>query len=171
MVVAARSDLLYAVNGYLRTFTAEWTALGLDSDAGWKRGPDPSQWRSGPRISSEIQGGDYGWKMLQDKATRAIVLRKAGGPVIGDDYTMGLKTTRIDTFSYGASGKEADDVWAMLDAILVPLQGSRSASFTLHGCSVVDIRPEADALAQTDPETGWRRVWAPYVITWASVPS
>lgn len=165
MVVAARADLVYAVNGYLRSFTAEWTALGLDSASGWKRAPDPSQQRSGVRISSEIQGGPNGWMM----PTRAIVLRKAGGPVIGDDYTMGLKTTRIDTFSYGASGKEADDVWSLLDAILVPSQGARSASFTLHGCMISNIRPEADALSQVDPDTGWRRVWAPFLVDWISL--
>lgn len=165
MTVAARSDLLYSIGGYLRTFTTEWHAIGLDSVGGWKAAPDPSQQRSGLRISSEIQGGPNGWAM----PTRAIVLRKAGGPVIGDDYTMGLKTTRIDTFSYGATGKEADDVWAMLDAILVPATGSRSASFTLHGCAIDDIRPEADALAQIDDKTGWRRVWAAYVCTWISV--
>lgn len=161
MTVAARSDLLYSIGGFLRSFTAEWHSVGLDSNSGWKL---PNQ-RSGLRISSEIQGGSDGWMM----PTRAIVLRKAGGPVIGDDYTLGLKTTRIDTFSYGATGKEADDVWAMLDAILVPATGSRSASFTLHGCTISDIRPEADALAQTDPQTGWRRVWAPYQVTWISV--
>jgi hypothetical protein len=165
MVVVARADLIYSLNGYLRTFTAEWTALGLDSAAGWKDPPPGRTKRTGPRISSEIQGGDDGWKM----PTRAIVLRKAGGPVIGDDYALGLKTTRIDTFSYGATGLEADQVWAMLDAILVPSTGSRSASFTRSGCAIVDIRPEADALAQTDPDTGWRRVWAPFVVTWRSL--
>lgn len=165
MVVTARADIVYSLNGWLRTFADEWHAIGLDSATGWKAAPDPSQQRSGPRISSEIQGGDNGWRM----PTRAIVLRKAGGPVVGNNYTLGLKTTRIDTFSYGASGKEADDVWAMLDAILVPSQGSRSAGFVLNGCVVSDIRPEVDALAQTDDATGRRRVWAPYLVDWRSV--
>lgn len=157
MVVAARSDLLYALIGHLRSYAAEWTAIGLDSSAGWKGGG------IGPRISGEVNPG---WVM----PTRAIVLHKAGGPTIGDDYTMGLKTTRIDTFSYGATAADADGVWAMLDAILVPETGLRSPGFTLHGVVVDDIRPEADALAQTEPDTGWRRVWAPYVVTWVSAP-
>lgn len=160
MVVQARADLIYAVNGYLRSF-AEFTSM-VGSNGGWKK---PVA-RSGPRISSEVQGGDDGWKM----PTRALVIRKAGGQPIGDDYALGLKTTRIDTFSYGATGAEADEVWALLDAILVPTDG-RPAGFGDDAIRVSDIRPDIDAAAQTEPVTGYRRVFAPYIVTWISVPS
>lgn len=165
MVVAARADLLFTICGQLRTYGAEWAALGVDSVGGWKTPDDPLDKKSGPRVSSEIQGGPSGWNM----PTRAIVLRKAGGPSIGDDYTMGLKTSRIDAFAYGATGKEADDVWALLDAILVPTDG-RAAGFILNGIAVSDIRPAVDALAQTEPDTGWRRVWASYFVDWVTMP-
>jgi hypothetical protein len=157
--VVARPDLLYALGGWLRSFS-DLTAL-VSSSAGWKT---PGT-RSGPRISSEIQGGPDGWNM----PTRAIVLRKAGGPVIGDDYTMGLKRTRIDTHCYVATGLEADGVWAMLDAVLVPEAGLRSASFVQNGVHIVDVIPEADATARTDQDTGWRSMWAPYVVLWRAV--
>lgn len=160
MVIAAHSDLLYGIVGYLRSFSSEWHTLGLDSAAGWKQ----PLTRSGLRISSEIQGGDLGWKM----PTRAIVLRKAGGPTVGDDYALGIKTTRIDTFSYGATGQEADGVWALLDAILVPQTGLRVAGFTRSGVTVVNVVPESDASALRDPDTDWRYVFASYAVKWMS---
>jgi hypothetical protein len=168
MVVIARSDLLYALAGYVRSFAAEWTALGLDSAGGWKTPPSGSGLakRTGPRISGEIQGGDAGWKL----PTRAIVIRKAGGPNVGDDYTLGIKHTRIQATCYGGTGVEADGVWALLDAILVPNSGDRPASFVRAGCRISDIVPESDAAALREPETQWPFVTASYVVTWISAP-
>jgi hypothetical protein len=168
MVVAARADLIYATVGRLRSFAAEWTALGLDSSAGWKTPPAGSGLvkRTGPRISGEIQGGLNGWNM----PTRALVLAKAAGPNIGDDYTMGIKHTRLQAKCYGATGAEADGVWGLLDAILVPNTGARDASFELHGCRISNIVPESDAAGLRELETQWPFVTASYLVTWMSAP-
>lgn len=159
MVVQARADLIYAVIGYVRSFTAEWSALQLNSAAGWKGGG------SGLRISGERQGGKDGW----DMPTRAIRIRKAGGPNVADDYTLGIKHTRIQATCYGATGAEADKVWAMLDAILVPA-GDRAAGFVRSGCVVSDIVPESDAASLIDPDERWPYVEASYIATWVSRP-
>jgi hypothetical protein len=137
MVVQARADLLYAVIGHLLTFD-ELTSL-VNSASGWQPGKG-----SGPRISSSFQDG---WKM----PTRAIWLKKSAGPA--GDYEAGLQTTRIDVRCYGATGKEADDLWAMLDAILVPATGERMVSFTRNGCHVVNIRPEAGEMSDRERDT------------------
>lgn len=168
MVVAARADLIYATIGRLRSYTAEWTAMGIDSSAGWKTPPTGSGLvkRTGPRISGEIQGGLNGWNL----PTRALVLRKAGGPARGADYMLGLKTTRLQLTAYGATGVEAEGVWALADAILVPNTGARPASFELHGCRISDIAPESDAAALREPETQWPFVTTSYLVTWMSAP-
>ena len=155
MPVLARPDLLYAVRGYLRSH-AELAAL-VGSAGGWKQ---PAV-RSGPRISSEIQGGSDGWKM----PTRAIIVRKAGGPVDEEGYAQGITLTRLDTFSYGATGAEADEVWRLLDAILVPTDG-RPASFDWQGVAIGNIVPEAGEAMLVDPEAEWRYVFRPYVVLW-----
>lgn len=157
VAVVARPNLTYGLNGYLRTFP-DLTAL-VSSNGGWKQ---PAK-KSGPRISQKLQGGEDGWKM----PTRAIVLRRAGGPIIGDDYTMGLWSTRIDTLSYGATGLEAEEVWAMLDAVLVPQTGQRNAAWSMNGVRVSDVVPETDAAMLTDPDTRWEYMFAPYIVRWA----
>lgn len=149
MVVVARPDLLYAVIGYLLSFS-ELTSL-VNSAGGWQSGG------SGARISSSFQDK---WKM----PTGAIWLKKAGGPT--PDYEVGIQTQRIDVRCYGAAGFEADRLWAMLDPVLVPATGERQVSFNLHGVTVIDIRPEAAPISDREPQTNYSVVWAPYLVTW-----
>jgi hypothetical protein len=150
MVVTARADLLYCLIGRLLSFP-ELTAL-VSSAGGWQSG-------SGPRISGSIQDG---WAM----PTAAIWLKKSGGPP--GDYEIGEKTSRVDIRCYGAKAYEADHVWAMLDAILVPATGDRTASFVLNGVHVSNIRPEGDAITDREPDTQYPYVWAPYLVDWIS---
>lgn len=156
MVVVAPPSLIRALTAHVRSFAAEWHALGIDSAGGW-RGSG-----SGLRIAGRVAGGDNGWRM----PTRGVLLRRSGGPTIGEDYALGIKTSRVDTFSYGATDAEAEAVWALLDAILVPVTGARSASFEINGVRVANIAPEADAASIVEPDTGWPRVFCPYLITW-----
>jgi hypothetical protein len=149
MVVQARPDLLFGVIGHLLTFS-ELTSL-VNSAGGWQSGG------SGARISASFQEK---WKM----PTGAIWLKKAGGPP--GDYEVGIRTTRIDVRCYGPHGSAADDLWAMLDAVLVPATGERQVSFNLNGVTVIDIRPEADAISDREPQTLYPVVWAPYLVTW-----
>lgn len=153
MVVQARADLLYAVIGHLLSFP-ELTSL-VNSAGGWQAGKG-----SGARISSSFQDG---WKM----PTRAIWLKKSGGPV--GDYEAGLHTTRLDARCYGANGFEADQVWAMLDAILAPATGERTVSFARNGCRVVNIRPEAAEISDREQDTRYPYVWRPYLVDWRGV--
>lgn len=156
MAVVALGDLVYAMIGRVRSYT-ELTDL-VSSAAGWKGTG------SGPRISGEIRGGENGWKL----PTRAVVLREAGGPAIGDDYTMGIMHTRIQITCYGATGAEAREVWGLVHPILAPKTGERSAAFTLRGCRVSDIVPEVSGAALREPDTGWPFVTASYIVTWVS---
>lgn len=149
MVVVARNDLLYSIIGRLLSFS-ELTSL-VNSAGGWQAGG------SGARISASFQ--DH-WKM----PASAIWLRKTGGPA--PDYEVGIRTSRIDVRCYGATGYEADRVWAMLDAVLVPATGERASGFSLNGVNVIDIRPEADAIADREPDTRYPYVWAPYLVCW-----
>lgn len=160
MVVTAPPDIVGALLVRLRSFAVEWSALGLDSHAGWKGSG------SGLRISGEIGGGEHGWKM----PTRGLIIRRAGGPIVGDDYAMGLYATRIDTVSYGPTGELAGAVWALLHAILVPKTGEqRYPSFTVAGCRVGNIVPEVGPVSDTERDTGYRYVFAPYIVQWVEV--
>lgn len=147
MVVIAHADITGCMLARLRSFP-ELTALVGGAS---------------PRISASFQES---WAM----PVKAVLLRKAGGPIIGDDYALGLKRTRIDVFCYGATGLDADRLWAMVDAILVPRQGEHPASFHQAGCRVDTIVPEADADAQVEPDTGLHRVFSPYLVNWWSLP-
>lgn len=146
MVVAARVDLVGALIAHLRSYS-ELTALVGGAS---------------PRISAQLQDA---WPM----PTGAVLLRKTGGTPADDEYTMGRRRTRIDVFCYGTTGRNADRVWAMVDAILVPQQGTR-ASFkrTVDGQTVRvdDIVPESDAIADVEADTGWNRVVASYQVRW-----
>ena len=153
MPVVARADLLYAVIGHLLTFP-ELTSL-IDSAAGWQPGKG-----SGARIAPTFQDG---WRM----PTKSVWLKKSGGPA--GDYEAGLHTTRLDARCYGATGFEADQVWAMLDAILVPATGERFVSFTRGGCRVVDIRPEAGESSDRERDTRYPYVFRPYLVDWWGV--
>lgn len=159
MVVLARADLLYAVIGHLLTFP-ELTSL-VDSAGGWQIDPRTGQPKgSGPRISGSVQDG---WKM----PTRSIWLKKSAGPEIAGNYELGIETSRLDIRCYGANGFEADGLWAMLHAILVPRTNSgRTASFIRSGCTVSDIRPEAGAISDVEPTTRYPYIWRPYIVTW-----
>ena len=149
MVVIARSDITGCMIARLRSFS-ELTALV---------GTTP------PRVSAVLQDA---WSM----PTKAVIIRRAGGTPRADDYTLGRLRTRFDVLCFGQNGLEADRVWAMVDAILVPAQGGvggRTASFTLTGCRVDDIVPEGGPLADVDPGSGWPRVFASYQVSWWSV--
>lgn len=145
MVVVARVDLVGAVIARLRAFPELCALVGGAS----------------PRISGVLQDA---WAM----PTSAIVVRKAGGP---NDIltTAGRRTSRVDITAYGSTGYNADRVWSMLDAVLVPSQGTR-ASFTVTvgglPVRVNDVMSEAEAISDTDPVTAWPFVWCPYLFLW-----
>lgn len=97
--------------------------------------------------------------------TRAIWLNRTGGPQAPGDYSMGIWRSRIDLYCYGGAGHEAQDLLDLVVPALCVRQGTE-ASFTLRGCRVVEIVPEADALADINPQTRWPHVMIPIVVIW-----
>lgn len=145
MVVVARPDLIGAITGRLRSFSELTALVGGGS----------------PRISGSR---DDDWAM----PTTAVVVRKAGGP--RDELeTAGRLSTRVDVICYGSTGYNADRVWAMVDAILVPAQGTRASWRRTVGGQVVrvdNVEREADAVSDVDPTTRWPFTFASYVFRW-----
>lgn len=150
MVVVARPNIVTAVRSRLLTFP-EVTSL-ISSPAGWVDG------RTEARIGSQIHSA---WKM----PTRAIWLNRVGGPQTPDDYSMGLWRSRIDLYCYGGAGHEAQDLMDIVIPALCVRQSS-VAAFTLRGCRVVEIAPEADGFADVNPATRWPHVLVPIMVTW-----
>lgn len=154
MPVLARPDLLGAMLSHLRGIP-EVTAL-VSSAAGWKDG------RTEPRISGQLQSQ---WNM----PTRAVRLRRTGGPILGDDFTMGLWTSRVDVLCYGQDVRLAAGLLDVVLPALCVLQGN-AAGFTEHGCRVGSIEPEADVFADVDPESEWPFAFLPLVVRWLGTP-
>ena len=154
MVIVARPDLLGCLLLRLRSF-GEVTAL-VNSAAGWTDGRVGS-----PRISAVIHDK---WAM----PTRAVRLMKTGGPP-GDIQTNVLRQ-RVDVTCYGSNDREASDLLNMVAPALAPDQSGIS-SFTLAGCRVYDVVPEAATIVDVDPNLGWPFAWQPFVIVWAGVPA
>lgn len=128
----------------------------VSSAAGWTDG------RTEPRISGQLQDK---WRM----PTRAVRLRRTGGPIIGGDYSMGLWTSRIDVLCYGQDVRLAGGLLDVVLPALCVLQGNE-ASFIENGCQVGSVEPEADVFADVDPETTWPFAFAPLIVRWIGVP-
>jgi hypothetical protein len=154
MPILARPDVLGCLLLRLRSFS-EVTAL-VNSAAGWTDGRVGS-----PRISAVVSGM---WVM----PTRAVRLMKTGGPP-GDIQTNVLRQ-RVDVTCYGSTDREASDLLNMVAVALAPDQSVRS-SFTLGGCRVYDVVPEAAAIVDVDPQTTWPFAWQSFVVTWSGVPA
>lgn len=154
MTVVARPNLTSAIRSRLLQFT-EVVSL-VSSPAGWTDG------RTEARVGSQVHDR---WAM----PTRAIRLRRTGGPLVAGDYGLGLWRSRIDLFCYGSHGHEAQDLLDVVVPALCPRQGTDSG-FTLGGCRVALIEPEAEAFADTDPTTRWPFAWMPLSVLWLGVP-
>lgn len=154
MAVAARPNLTTALRSRLLSFP-EVVAL-VSGSSGW------TDQRTDPRIASQVH--DH-WAM----PTRAIRLRRTGGPLVEQDYSLGLWRSRIDLFCYGAHGHETQTLIDTVLPALCPLQGV-AASFTVGACRVAMIEPEAEAFVYTDPTTGWPFAWVPLSVLWLGVP-
>jgi hypothetical protein len=154
MVVTARPNLLSALRSRLLGFP-EITSL-VSSAAGWTDG------RTEARIASQVHGL---WAM----PTRAIRMRRTGGPLVENDASMGLWRARIDLVCYGAHPHEAENLLDVVLPALVPLQGE-PAGFTVGPCRVALIEPEAEVFADVDPTSGWPFAWVPLVALWLGVP-
>ena len=156
MAVVARPDLIGAMLTRLRAIPE--VAAQVSSSAGWTDG------RSGsPRISGAVQDA---WKM----PTRSIRLRRTGGPIVGSDYSLSLWSSRVDVLCYGATVLEASALLDLVLPALCPPQG-QSAGWTVNGCRVGSIEPEADAIATVEPDTQWPFAWAPLIVRWLGVPA
>lgn len=153
MPVVARPNLTTAIRSRLLQFT-EVTSL-VSSAAGWTDG------RTDPRIASQLHDR---WAM----PTRAIRLRRTGGPLVEQDYSLGLWRSRIDLFCYGAYGHEAQGLLDIVVPALCPLQGTASG-FTIGGCRVAVIEPEAEGFSDVDPASGWPFAWMPLLVLWLGV--
>lgn len=154
MVVVARPNLTTALRSRLLSFP-EVVAL-VSGAAGWTDG------RTDPRIASQVH--DH-WAM----PTRAIRLRRTGGPLVEQDYSLGLWRSRIDLFCYGAHGHETQTLIDTVLPALCPPQGV-SASFTAGACRVALVEPEAEAFVDTDPATDWPFAWVPLSVLWLGMP-
>lgn len=142
MAVVARPDLLGALIARLRA-TTEITAL------------------TSTRISGELQDA---WTM----PTHAVTLRRSGGPP--GDYLGGIWYSRIDVTAYGSTRREATRLLDIVLPALCPLQGPPGGSFIQSAVRVYDIAPEAEMIADTEPDTGWPFAWMPLVVSWCGVP-
>jgi hypothetical protein len=154
MAVAARPNLLSALRTHLLTFP-EITSL-VSSAGGWTDG------RTEPRIASQIHDR---WAM----PTRAIRMRRTGGPLTENDASMGLYRARVDLFCYGGHPHEAQGLLDTVLPALCPLQGT-AAGFTHGPCRVALIEPEAECFTDVDPTTGWPFAWLPLSVLWLGVP-
>jgi hypothetical protein len=124
--------------------------------AGWTDG------RTDPRIASQLHDK---WAM----PTRAVRLRRTGGPLGDQDYSLGLWRSRIDLICYGGHPHEAQQLLDTVVPALCPLQGV-AGSFTQGACRVALIEPEAECFCDVDPTTGWPFAWLPLSVLWLGVP-
>jgi len=154
VAVLARPDLLGAMLTHLRGIS-EVTEL-VSSSSGWTDG------RTEPRISGQLQDK---WKL----PTRAVRLRRTGGPIIGTDFTMGLWSSRVDVLCYGQDVRLAAGLLDVVLPALCTMQGN-AAGFTEHGCRVGSVEPEADVFADIDPESHWPFAYLPLIVRWLGVP-
>lgn len=146
MAVIARPDLIGALIARLRAVT-EVTAL------------------TSTRISAALQDA---WNM----PTHAVLLRAVGGPP--GDRQANILVTRLDVFCYGSTPLEAMRLWRLVDPALSPDQSVVSSfTQTVGGvrCRVYDIVPERLASSDVEPDTGWPRVSATYLVRWSGAPA
>jgi hypothetical protein len=110
------------------------------------------------RIASQIHDR---WRL----PTRAIRLRRAGGPLVENDYSLGLWRSRVDLFCYGSAGHEAIELIDTVLPALCPLQGT-PADFTIGPCRVALIEPEAEVYADVETDTRYPFAWVPLSVLW-----
>jgi hypothetical protein len=144
MVVAARPDLLGAIIARLRA-EADLTAL------------------TSARISGQLQDS---WAM----PVHAVLVRLAGGGP-GKPH-LAFKEQRVDVFCFGSTGFEATKVWRQLDAVFNPGQ-ERQCSFIQSvggvNCRVYSVVPEREPSSEIEPDSGWPRVSASYLVRWSGI--
>lgn len=153
MPVVARPNLLTCLRSRLLQ-VPEITDL-VSSAAGWTDG------RTEARIASQLHDK---WKL----PTRAIRLQRVGGAPDGEDYRFGIWRSRVDVFCYGAHGHEAAELAELVLAVFCPRQRT-DAGFTLAGCVVEGIEPEADIYADVERDTRYPFAWAPYRVRFRAV--
>lgn len=154
MAVLARPDLIGAMLGHLRSIS-EITS-DVSSAAGWKDG------RTEPRISGTRQKL---WKL----PTKAVRLKRSAGPIRGQDFSMGLWTPRVDVFCYGQDERLAGALADIVMPALCVLQG-QTAGFTVNGCRIGSIEPEADVNVDLEPDTDFPVAWFPLIVSLLGVP-
>lgn len=154
MPALARPDMLGALLVHLRD-TPEVTDL-VSSAAGWTDG------RTEPRVSGSRQPK---WKL----PTRAVRLRRTGGPIIGQDFTMGLWTSRVDVLCYGQDERLAGGLMDIVLPALCVLQGN-AAGFTVGNCRIGSIEPEADVIVDIEPGTEFPFAWCSVIVRWSGLP-
>jgi hypothetical protein len=154
MAIVVRPNLGTALRARLLTFP-EVTAL-VSSAAGWTDG------RTEPRIASQLHDK---WKM----PTRAVRLRRTGGPIVENDASLGIWRSRVDLICYGGAGHEAVGLLDTVLPALVPTQRA-AAGFTAGPCRVALVEPEAELFADVDPATGWPFAWLPLSVLWLGEP-
>jgi hypothetical protein len=162
MPVTALPDLPGGINARARGLSAV-VAL-VNSSAGW------NGTGSGPRISTQRQGGANGWNMPTD----AILIEAGKG---GGEDTPGLLWERVDFRCYGSGndlGTRARNghlVWRTLHFFICPAIGSGRASgfaVTASGALVIvtKVALEGGPLRLTEPDETWPYTWASYRFTY-----
>jgi hypothetical protein len=158
MPVTALPDLAGAVNGRLRSSSAI-VAL-VNSSGGW------NGTGSGPRISTQRQGGDNGWKL----PTGAVLIEAGRG---GGEDAPGLQWERIDLLCYGADARTAHLLWRTVHPFFCPPVGLASGFRAVASgatVSVLKVAQEGGPLRLTDPDEAWPYSWASYRVVYAVDP-
>lgn len=103
-------------------------------------------------VSAATGGRVFGGELDHDEAAlqprAAVVLRYAGGGALGRAQNFGDR--RIDLDCYGATAKEAADVWDACRMALKALTRRKVGNVLLHWAAL-----SADGASGHDPQTGW----------------
>lgn len=113
---------------------------------------------------ARIYGGALPKDELANQPRAAIVLRRAGGGAIGRGAAYGDK--RIDVDAYGATEKEASDVFDAAYTALKALRRQLVGNVLIHFANV-----SADGASGHDPQTGWPLCIGSFQVLMAEVPA
>ena len=102
----------------------------------------------------------------------AITLRVSGTGPGGDDFELGILTSRIDFEFYGSTPERAMTLWRTAHPYIVPNRGSgRKVAFKQANCRVDNVVKEGGPSEIVDEVTSYPFVLATYIVTWFELPT
>lgn len=112
-----------------------------------------------------IYGGSLPDDELGNQPRAALILRRAGGGVMGNGQQTGDK--RLDIHAYGADEKQASDVFdAAYEALKYRLRRQLIGNVLIHYANV-----SSDGADGHDPQTGWPITIGSFNLLVAEVPA